>query len=1051
MANNQPYIDSQQTKQFRDNLTKRNLYSPDRKYYTPLNERERIVASIASVTDVLKPYTSYDLHHLKNTVYGRLLTADSITNATSLTDIGLVMLGKQFAQNVSSTILRRRLDLNPIRAIQRGSFKAENYEITQRSSSGVFNRIANYTFGLYGKDSNPFAKDGVTNEELMEHTGSAQLDILFEHLNRNSFKPNEDAYIKESEKILNPLQDTNSKIVGSNREFFTFSKHQYNPYGRFLNFAAGGNEDTINDQMRRNYYEYGGGIMNYGEDFDTVSQYFGETRRVSQIYNSFTAFNGGTDNHWLSHSDDGVHQIDNLIWGLDGATDDTNKRLIQLRSNNSRIEENINNGTNLGTRLDVFFNIKTGLLEYTKNLMNVTKGQVVDMTKKVFTVDGKGDTLSSLRGANVWLAPNDALPGFRNKTGVRQHTALDPYDKLPKAIRFDGNGHPESVIFDSVIPKIHPIIREDKLDAENMMFSIENLALRAIKVEEGGYGLVEDTLSEGMRIPLSEVGPNMGRQMWFAPYGIEINETTDNRIESTVMMGRGEPIYNYQSSERSATLRFKLIIDHPPNVKDLRPHHYKRLLEFFAFGGGDEKYTGGQDEIKTEKPKKRDVPQEEPSQTQYSIPKEFALSYQHDYPKPGADLTTYFDTPNSYKYEIKNTGYNLTELSRDKATGINSEVLYESVTQLDPNAAYSTQYVVQEENMVEFDRQIKDLFQHDDARKMFKIQVEGSASASYMGDENVPYRDQSEAETYNQKLSQRRVDAAIELIKKRIASMFPDEDFNNLGIVVEQKALGSSESDHDKTTVDRHEDSVKRERAAKISIASTGYVAEPTEPEEATEEEEIAEESKRVSLDERLYRHRGMFPNDEKSQDGGVLGGFESIVGNFYYPAFYSQTPEEFHRRLTFLNQCMRQGPAMRIETEVDENNIVRAKNSVFGRQPICVIRIGDFFNTKIIINNINIDYSDTPWDFNPEGFGVQPMMAEVTLQVKLIGGQSLKGPIDALQNAISFNYYANSSFSDKGIYRLPHDVARKQKEYLEGIKTSEETRLRTKYNIEEE
>ena len=33
------------------------------------------------------------------------------------------------------------------------------------------------------------------------------------------------------------------------------------------------------------------------------------------------------------------------------------------------------------------------------------------------------------------------------------------------------------------------------------------------------------------------------------------------------------------------------------------------------------------------------------------------------------------------------------------------------------------------------------------------------------------------------------------------------------------------------------------------------------------------------------------------------------------------------------------------------------------------------------------------------------------------IGGQSLKGPINALQNAITFNYYGNSTFYNTGIY----------------------------------
>jgi len=94
-------------------------------------------------------------------------------------------------------------------------------------------------------------------------------------------------------------------------------------------------------------------------------------------------------------------------------------------------------------------------------------------------------------------------------------------------------------------------------------------------------------------------------------------------------------------------------------------------------------------------------------------------------------------------------------------------------------------------------------------------------------------------------------------------------------------------------------------------------------------------------------------------------------------------------------------------------------------------LRVGDFFYTKVVIESVTIDYADTTWDMNPEGFGMQPMMANITLQMKIIGGQSLKGPIDALQNAVTFNYYANSTFTDKGMYKKPSQVATDQNQYM--------------------
>ena len=62
---------------------------------------------------------------------------------------------------------------------------------------------------------------------------------------------------------------------------------------------------------------------------------------------------------------------------------------------------------------------------------------------------------------------------------------------------------------------------------------------------------------------------------------------------------------------------------------------------------------------------------------------------------------------------------------------------------------------------------------------------------------------------------------------------------------------------------------------------------------------------------------------------------------------------------------------------------------------------------------SINYDNGGMQWDMNPEGIGVQPMYAKINLNITIIGGQSLDGPISRLQNAVSFNYYANTGVYD--------------------------------------
>ena len=97
---------------------------------------------------------------------------------------------------------------------------------------------------------------------------------------------------------------------------------------------------------------------------------------------------------------------------------------------------------------------------------------------------------------------------------------------------------------------------------------------------------------------------------------------------------------------------------------------------------------------------------------------------------------------------------------------------------------------------------------------------------------------------------------------------------------------------------------------------------------------------------------------------------FENLKKRFKYftPAFHSLSPEGFNARLTFLQQCTRQGHT--IESSANINGYRKtAGNLAFGRMPVCVLRLGDFINTRILINNVTINYQKEgmQWDLNPE------------------------------------------------------------------------------------
>jgi hypothetical protein len=134
----------------------------------------------------------------------------------------------------------------------------------------------------------------------------------------------------------------------------------------------------------------------------------------------------------------------------------------------------------------------------------------------------------------------------------------------------------------------------------------------------------------------------------------------------------------------------------------------------------------------------------------------------------------------------------------------------------------------------------------------------------------------------------------------------------------------------------------------------------------------------------------------------------------YFNPAFHSMTPEGLNARLTFLNQCVRPGetiPVIGVDGKPKYDNAV---NTSFGAPPVLILRIGDFYNTKIIPKSVAFTYDPLVFDMNPEGIGIQPMIASVSMNFDFIGGHGLAKPVEQLQNALSFNYYANTEIYDE-------------------------------------
>ena len=223
----------------------------------------------------------------------------------------------------------------------------------------------------------------------------------------------------------------------------------------------------------------------------------------------------------------------------------------------------------------------------------------------------------------------------------------------------------------------------------------------------------------------------------------------------------------------------------------------------------------------------------------------------------------------------------------------------------------------------------------------------------------------------------------------------------------------------------------KAARAALVSlklIPSKTIITETQEFEEITHvEEKTYSTKKNETVTKELYDisksddYENQTYDDEYAyfkqinENDDMVKRYISDKVDYFDPAFHSITPEGFNARLTFLQQCVRQGPTISA-SDLGMGSSFGAGNLSFGRAPFCVLRIGDFFNTKICIQSINIEYDNNgiQWDLNPEGVGLQPMFANVNITFTFLGGSDISGPIARLQNAASFNYYANTSVYDR-------------------------------------
>jgi len=1068
--------------EFRNKIFARSLYSLDSEYQnTQLfskNGQSNLASSISTVLNVIPQYNRMQVNtNLLGNVYDAFRD-----DGSPLAKIGLVMLGKQMMYNSAMNLSVKYLPSIDISQALKGKpekmFKlnrdntisvkdSESKSFLDKVGSVSSNILGIDTYSVFG-DDNPFT-DGFNSIKAIKNTGNMQLTRFFSAINMNLYKPiNYDSNSDYSKTFVDYADEAGITIdsaryrVLAYQPSFTFDNARTYPYlGIKINTTAIGRANTAMD------IAYSGNtnrIQEYAPTKDYILNNFGTTVKTEDK----------TMNNWVGDESNFSTDDDNndkIVWGRDGLISESREYIGQFRGTDDNIATGGGNELN-GEK----FNVREGLLEYTRNLLNSTNGQFVDQTRKAFKRD---NNIVGFQGSPLWETNNKKYSidsgNELGKTGIRQHTAVDPYNRFAKSIRFkgnvvyngDNNGNQNSVIYKTVLPRIHPTRKENfakgenPINNKNLMFSLENLAVGTIVREK--FGVIDDEY--GTPIPLSEVGPFAGRLMWFPPYNIEINEVAIAKYESTVMVGRNEPMYNYMNSERTAVLSFSLLVDYPEQLRnkeytgDGGMNKNKAIADFFAFGGNPLP-SEAQTEIIEEKIEKlKDqlkeiggpVDQAEPPDPKAPLT---TIYFQNDTPTAG-EVNTIIDIMynNPNHYEIID---GMESAQDGNGFGLNKDIYYlenitgDTLTKTNLGVSgtskqYTAISVESPFGPCVLNKNLLDVYSDEKFRKYYDIEITGTASKLYKSDNEI---------AYNKALGNRRVAAAKHLIISKLTEMFGATVANEIGDnnIKSKLDVGSTNgSAAGAESENMHLEDVKKERRADIVFKRNNLDVDKKGQElNQKQKEDIVNIQKDIqSLEFQLnVAKNSVRENIYNERNKAVLNSFESISGNQFYPVFHSQTPEDFHRRLTFLQQCTRQGAAKRYDI-VDENTgELRARNSVFGKQPICVLRVGDFFYTKVVIESVTIDYADAPWDMNPEGFGMQPMMANITLQMKVIGGQSLQGPIDALQNAVTFNYYANSSFTDKEMYSRPATEANKQASYIKGVVTKKQRVATTAYMV---
>jgi hypothetical protein len=595
------------------------------------------------------------------------------------------------------------------------------------------------------------------------------------------------------------------------------------------------------------------------------------------------------------------------------------------------------------------------------------------------------------------------------------------------------------------------------------MFSIENLAWRSSN--RAGYRVSD--------LPVCERGPNGGRVMWFPPYEIKFSETSTPSFNPTTFLGRPEPVYTYKDTSRSGTISWKMIVDHPSilnvvvdKVLANEKNRVKINSVIDSFFAGCKKYdiyelaskyntiptkdlVAYQDILTNPK-----LTPEQLSNVNNSINKdntsiENSQVATNNEPSLG-DLSSFIglgfyfnaDSPNSSNINYQN-------LYNDYIGDITAHVTDETPPNSDEVRTFTSVVISGNFSLISkpLVNKLKELL--TDSKNEVTILLEATNPTSESAGNITELNDNrtSSVKSYfesvlpNTKITV-KLDGTSTTSTPRseigngnpynCGEFFSEVEqiwsLNNLAC----RSLKIKNINPVPLTANATKTDSTQPNNSPTNINQVQQGLKPSSPVNVMDnlKQGLSKQVLRQLLSECDYF-------DVIEQSNPMI--YDSIKEKIKYfnPAFHSMTPEGLNSRLTFLQQCMRPGDTIPTLNDDGTPRYDNSVNTAFGTPPVLVLRIGDFYNTKIIPTSLQLSYEPLLLDINPEGVGVQPMLANVSLGFNFIGGSGLKEPIDQLQNALSFNYYANTEMYDERA-EATEDTSKLDKQVFQSILDSQ-------------